>query len=98
MKAGINGKYTGARKSSLSGPLGGDPAGQEEIDAYFLAGFFAGCRWRSVEISANLYNVLNEKYLASISGLGPGTARRPGQASFYPGPPRLFALELGYEF
>ena len=98
LRAGVNGRYTGSRKSSLSGPAGGDPARQEEIDACFLAGLFAGWRWRSVDISANLYNALNEAYLASISGLGPGTARRPGEASFFPGSPRLFTLELGYGF
>ena len=98
LRAGINGRYTGSRKTSLSGPAGGDPSRQEEIHACFLAGLFAGGRWRSLEVSANLYNALNEKYLASISGLGPGTARRPGEATFYPGSPRLFALELGYWF
>ena len=98
LRAGINGKYVGARKSSLAGPVGGEPAEQEEIDAYFLAGLFASYRWRDVDISANLYNALNEAYLASISGLGPGTARRPGQASFFPGSPRLFTVELGYVF
>ena len=98
LRAGINGKYVGARKSSLAGPVGGEPAEQEEIDAYFLAGLFAGYRWRDMDIAANLYNALNEAYLASISGLGPGTARRPGEASFFPGSPRLFAVELGYVF
>ena len=98
LRAGVNGKYTGARKSSLSGPAGGDPAGQEKIDACFLAGLFAGFRRGPVEISANLYNALNAAWLASVSGLGPGTARRPGQASFFPGSPRFFTLELGYEF
>ena len=97
-RTGINGKYVGSRKSSLSGPVGADSAEQEEIDAYFLASLFASYRWRDVGIAANLYNALNEAYLASISGLGPGTARRPGQASFFPGSPRLFTVELGYVF
>ena len=98
-RVGINGKYIGPRKSSLSGPEEGDPAEQEEIDAYFLASLFARYRWREVDIAANLYNALNEAYLASISDLGPaGTARRPGLAKFFPGSPRLFAIELGYVF
>jgi outer membrane receptor protein involved in Fe transport len=93
-----NAKYTGARPVSLSGPEAGDPSAQEELDSYVLIGGTARYEWRQFVFKVQGTNLLDESYLASTSGLGPGTARRPGAGTYFPGSPRWFTFGIGASF
>ena len=91
----VNGKYVGMRKSSLSGPVGGDASAQEELDGYVLFGFSARYDFRNVELFLNAANLTDTKYLAATSGIGPGTSRRPGGGTYFPGSPRRITVGVG---
>jgi iron complex outermembrane receptor protein len=94
----VNGKYVGSRKASLAGPTDGDPADQEELDPYFLAGFSARWAWQRMSVTLNGTNVTDASYLASTSGIGPGTSRHPGGGTYFPGSPRWLTFGVGVAF
>lgn len=94
----VNGRYVGSRAISLSGPAGGDPSAQERLDAYFLAGVSATYDISRITLSVNGTNLTDTAYLASSSGIGPGTARRPGGGTYFPGSPRWITFGIATTF
>jgi len=97
-RVGLTGRFVGRRPSSLSGPVDGDPSNQEELNSYFLLGATASYQWNRWTIGLQATNLTDETYLASTSGLGPGTARHPGVATFFPGTSRWIVARAGVAF